>query len=158
MAMRDNVVGNSNSTLSSPEGVIDSVTRTPQRVRDRPQRGTIAWALQRISAYGLIVCLSVHMYFNHFAEIGSGNVLTFELVNRRFELYPVIYAINDIALLTLTIFHGLNGVRNVIYDWATSLTIRRVTSFALIVIGLIALWDGSLTLLALMQLPTTAGQ
>lgn len=156
MAMRDGVV--SNATVTSREGVIDNVTRTPQHVRNRPERGTTAWALQRLSAYGLVICLSVHMYFNHFAEIGSGNVLTFELVSRRFELYPVIYAINDIALLTLTIFHGLNGVRNVVYDWATSLTIRRITTIVLVVIGLVALWDGSLTLLALMQLPTTAGQ
>lgn len=156
MAMRDGVV--SNVTTAPREGVIDNVTQTPQRVRNRPQRGTTAWALQRITAYGLVVCLTVHMYFNHFAEIGSGNVLTFQLVNRRFELYPVIYAINDIALLTMTIFHGLNGVRNVIYDWATNLTIRRVATIALLVIGLIALWDGSLTLLALMQMPTTAGR
>ena len=156
MAMRDGAVRN--VTTAPREGVIDNVTQTPQRVRNRPQRGTIAWALQRITAYGLVICLTVHMYFNHFAEIGSGNALTFELVNRRFELYPVLYAINDIALLTMTIFHGLNGVRNVIYDWATSLTIRRVATIVLVLVGLIALWDGSLTLLALMQMPTTAGR
>ena len=156
MAIRDGAV--SNITTAPREGVIDNVTQTPQRVRNRPQRGTIAWALQRITAYGLVICLTVHMYFNHYAEIGSGNTLTFELVNRRFELYPVLYAINDIALLTMTIFHGLNGVRNVIYDWATSLTIRRVATIVLVLVGLVALWDGSLTLLALMQMPTTAGR
>jgi|GEM_PF-1118675 len=141
--------------MAIQERVIGSVTREPQRVRHAPQRGTIPWALQRISAYGLIVFLSVHMYFNHFADLSTGNRLTFELVNRRFELYPVIYAINDIGLLTLTIFHGLNGVRNVVYDWATSLGIRRSVTIILIVVGLVALFDGSRTLLALMQMPTT---
>ena len=151
MAIPDGVVNN--VSVAPREGTVD-VTGSPQRVRTRPQRGTLAWALQRLSAYGLVICLTVHMYFNHFAEVGSGNALTFELVNRRFELYPVIYAINDMALLALTIFHGLNGVRNVIYDWATNLTIRRVATVVLVVVGLIALWDGSLTLLALMQMPT----
>lgn len=151
MATHDRVIGQDGAEVGR-------VTQTPQRVRTRPQRGTIAWALQRASAYGLIVFLSAHMYFNHFAEIRSGNVLTFELVNRRFELYPVLYAINDIGLLTLAIFHGLNGVRNVVYDWVTSIPIRRIVSVALLIIGLIALWDGSLTLLALMQLPTTASR
>lgn len=140
---------------ASNEQVIGSVTARPIRVRNRPQRGTIAWALQRITAYGLIVFLTVHMMFNHFIDLRTGNVLTFEIVSRRFELYPVLYAINDIGLLTFTIFHGLNGVRNVVYDWATSITIRRLTSIALLIIGLIALFDGSRTLLALMQLPTT---
>jgi succinate dehydrogenase/fumarate reductase cytochrome b subunit len=148
MATHDGVIGQDGAEVGR-------VTQTPYRVRTRPERGTIAWALQRVSAYGLIVFLSVHMYFNHFAEIRSGNVLTFELVNRRFELYPVLYAINDIGLLTLTIFHGLNGVRNVFYDWVTSIPLRRIVSIALLIIGLVALWDGSLTLLALMQLPTT---
>lgn len=138
----------------SDEQVVGNVTRTPQRVRNRPQRGTIAWALQRVSAYGLVLFLTTHMIFNHFANMRTGNIITFELVNRRFELFPVLYAINDIGLLTLAIFHGLNGVRNVIYDWVTSITLRRVATFVIVVVGLIALWDGSLTLLALMQLPT----
>lgn len=136
------------------EQVVGNVTATPQRVRHRPQRGTIAWALQRISAYGLAVTLTVHMIFNHYAGIRTGNVLTFEIVNRRFELFPIIYATNDIVLLTFAVFHGLNGVRNVVYDWSTSIPLRRIVTFVLIAIGVVAVWDGSLTLLALMQMPT----
>lgn len=135
--------------------VVGNVTATPQHVRTKPQRGTLAWALQRVSAYGLVICLAVHMWFNHFATIGSATGLTFEVVNRRFELYPLLYAINDITLLTFAIFHGLNGARNVIYDWFTSRNLRLIATIVLVIIGVIALWDGSLTLLAIMQLPTT---
>jgi succinate dehydrogenase/fumarate reductase cytochrome b subunit len=131
------------------------VTAQPQRVRHAPQRGTLPWVLQRVTAYGLVLFLAVHMWFNHFAEVSTGNRLTFELVNRRFELYPVLYAINDIGLLTFTIFHGLNGVRNVVYDWSTSLVVRRATTWLLLLIGVVALIDGSRTLLAIMGLPTT---
>ena len=137
------------------EQTISNVVVTPQRVRTKPERGSTAWALQRLSAYGLVVCLAVHMWFNHFANISTGNRLTFEIVNRRFELYPMIYAINDVALLTLALFHGLNGVRNVIYDWSTSSVLRRASTIVLVIVGAVFLWDGALTLLALMELPTT---
>lgn len=137
------------------EQTIGNVVATPQRVRTKPERGTTAWALQRLSAYGLVVCLAVHMWFNHFANISTGNRITFEIVNQRFELYPLLYAINDITLLTFALFHGLNGVRNVIYDWSTSTVVRRAATFVLLLVGVVFLWDGALTLLALMRLPTT---
>jgi succinate dehydrogenase / fumarate reductase membrane anchor subunit len=98
------------------------------------------------------------MWFNHYADLTTGNLLTFEVVNRRFELFPALYAINDIGLLTCAIFHGMNGVRNVIYDISTNPTLRRVATIVLIIISLVALWDGSLTLIALMQMPTTAAR
>ena len=138
--------------------VIETVTARPQQVRVAPNGGTIAWLLQRATAYGLIVFLAVHMWFNHYADLTTGNRLTFELVNRRFELYPVLYAINDVGLLTCTIFHGMNGVRNVAYDLFTNPGLRRAITAGLIVVSLVALFDGSLTLLALMQLPTTAAR
>lgn len=138
--------------------VIDTGTARPQQVRLSPQRGTLPWLLQRLTAYGLVIFLTVHMWFNHYADLTTGIPLTFEVVNRRFELFPVLYAINDIGLLTCAIFHGMNGVRNVIYDLSTNMTLRRIATVVLIVVSLIALWDGSLTLLALMQMPTTAAR
>ena len=138
--------------------VIETVTAEPQLVRMAPSRGTLPWILQRLTAWGLVIFLAVHMWFNHFADLRSGNILTFEIVSRRFELFPVLYAINDIGLLTCTIFHGMNGVRNVVYDLFTNPVIRQVTTAVLIVVSAIALFDGSLTLLALMQLPTTAAR
>jgi succinate dehydrogenase / fumarate reductase, membrane anchor subunit len=138
--------------------VIESVTARPQPIRMTPGYGTIPWLLQRVTAYGLIVFLAVHMWFNHYADLRTGNPITFELVNRRFELFPVLYALNDIGLLACAVFHGMNGVRNVIYDITTNPTGRRIATIVLVVISLVALVDGSLTLLALMQLPTTAAR
>ena len=138
--------------------VVETVTARPQQVRIAPARGTTAWVLQRITAWGLVVFLSVHMWFNHFADLRTGTPLTFEVVHRRFELFPVLYALNDIGLLTFTIFHGMNGVRNVIYDLFTNETLRRAATVVLVVISAVALFDGSRTLLALMQMPTTAAR
>lgn len=138
--------------------VVETVTARPQQVRVAPARGTIAWVLQRFTAWGLVVFLSVHMWFNHFADLRTGTPLTFEVVHRRFELFPVLYALNDIGLLTFTIFHGMNGVRNVIYDLFTNETMRRAVTIVLVVVSAVALFDGSRTLLALMQMPTTAAR
>lgn len=138
--------------------VIETVTARPQPVRVAPNQGMLPWILQRLTAYGLIVFLAVHMWVNHFVDLRTGNRLTFEIVNRRFELFPALYAMNDIGLLTCALFHGLNGVRNVVHDWSTSRAIRRATTIILVVVGVVALLDGSLTLLALMQLPTTAAR
>jgi succinate dehydrogenase/fumarate reductase cytochrome b subunit len=137
--------------------VIESGVAQPQQVRVAPERGTIPWLLQRITAYGLLIFLAVHMWFNHFADVRNGSIITFEIVNRRFHLYPVLYALNDIGLLTCAVFHGMNGVRNVAYDLFTNSVLRKIITVVLIVVSLWALIDGSLTLLALMQLPTTAG-
>jgi succinate dehydrogenase / fumarate reductase membrane anchor subunit len=138
--------------------VIETVTVQPQQVRVTPNQGTLPWLLQRFTSYGLVVFLAVHMWFNHFADLRTGNRLTFEIVNRRFEVFPVLYAINDIGLLAFALFHGLNGVRNVVYDLSTSLVLRRTVTLVLLIVGAVALFDGSLTLLALMQLPTTAAR
>jgi len=138
--------------------VIDTVTAQPQQVRVAPTRGTVPWILQRLTAWGLVFFLGVHMWFNHFANLSSGAGLTFQIVNQRFDVYPVLYAFNDIGLLACTIFHGMNGVRNVIYDLSTSPGLRRAATWILIIISIVALVDGSLTLLAIMQLPTTAAR
>ncbi len=139
--------------MAMQERVITNVTAQPQRIRTAPQRGTMPWILQRVTAYGLIIFLTVHMWVNHFTPVRTGNELTFEIVNQRFYAFPVIYAINDIGLLTCALFHGFNGVRNVVYDLVTNPTARRVATAALVILGAILLVDGSLTLLALMRMP-----
>lgn len=139
--------------MATQDRVITNVTAKPQRVRIAPERGTMSWILQRVSAYGLVIFLTVHMWMNHFTPVLTGNELTFEVVNRRFFAYPIIYAINDIGLLTFALFHGFNGVRNVVYDLVTNPTGRKVATALLVVLGLVLLIDGSLTLLALMRMP-----
>src|SRR5919199_2141552 len=100
--------------------VIETVTAQPQQVRVTTNYGTIPWLLQRLTAYGLVVFLAVHMWFNHFADLRTGNRLTFEIVNRRFELLPALYAINDIGLLACTLFHGFYGGRKVVFYLSTN--------------------------------------
>ena len=143
MAIRDELVRN--------------VTARTQHVRVAPRSGTYAWLLQRATAYGLIIFLAVHMWVNHFTPVTTGNELTFEIVNNRYYAYPVIYAINTIGLLTCSLFHGFNGVRNVLYDFVTNPTGRRIGTVVLMVLGAALLIDGSLTLIAIAGKPLVAG-
>ncbi len=139
--------------MAIQDRLITNVTAQPQRVRVAPQRGTMQWILQRVSAYGLVIFLTVHMWVNHFTPVRTGNELTFEIVNQRFYAWPFIYALNDIGLLTFALFHGFNGVRNVAYDLVTNITARRIITALLVILGIVLLIDGSLTLLALMRMP-----
>ncbi|GAC1535709.1 MAG: hypothetical protein NVS4B8_29540 [Herpetosiphon sp.] len=138
------------------ERVVGSVAAQPQVVHAAPNTGTVSWILGRLTAYGLLVFLTVHMIFNYYLDLRTGNQLTFEVVNRRFYLYPVIYAFNDIGLLTCTLYHGLNGVQSVVNDVVTSHGARRLLTAVLLLIGLFFLYDGSKTLIALMYLKNSA--
>ncbi len=139
--------------MATQERVIDNITRRPQRVRvTSQQRGSLTWLLQRLTAYALLLFLGIHLFFNYYAPLAGGYQLTFEIASQRYFVIPVLYALNDFALLICALFHGLNGVRSIIYDVVTSEPVRSVVTTILIFIGLLFLYDGSMTLLALMQM------
>ncbi len=133
------------------EPIISNVTARPQVVRHRPRSGTLIWALNRASAYALILFLGVHLYLNYFVAARAGTPLTFEVVNQRFVVDPLLYTINTFGLLVTALFHGLSGVRSMVFDVVTNATVRRIVTIILVIVGLWALIDGSLSLLALMR-------
>ncbi len=119
------------------------------RLRQAPRRGTAAWPLQQVTSYGLAIFLPVHLAFTYFGVLSSPGPLTADQLHRPFELLAVLFAINEFGLLICGLYHGLNGVRNILYDLVTSPAIRRVLTLLLIVGGLWFLYDGGLTLWAL---------
>jgi len=115
---------------------ISTVTSRAQTVQVARNSGTVLWILQRLTSYGLILFLGVHLYFTYFARLNSAAPLTFELFQRPFNAYTFIYALNEVLLLVCALFHGLNGVRNIIYDWTTHAGLRRTVSIVLVLLGL----------------------
>jgi succinate dehydrogenase hydrophobic anchor subunit len=115
---------------------ISTVTSRAQTVQVTRNSGTVLWILQRLTSYGLILFLGVHLYFTYFAHLDSAAPLTFELFQRPFTAYTFIYALNEALLLVCALFHGLNGVRNIIYDWTTHAGLRRTVSIVLVLLGL----------------------
>lgn len=115
---------------------ISTVTHRAHTVDVVPNTGTVLWIAQRLTSYGLILFLGVHLYFTYFARLDTKSPLTFELFKRPFDVYPFIYAVNEALLLVSALFHGLNGLRNIIFDWTINPNVRRVISIILLVVGI----------------------
>src|SRR6266566_228155 len=100
----------------------------------------INWYLQRITGAALLVLLIMHFWVEHFtAEVRAGG-LTFEVIQRRFFQNNWFVAI-DITFLIIALYHGLNGVRNIIFDFGRVTRPYRIgVTAALVVFGVIVAW------------------
>ena len=100
------------------------------------------WLLQRLTAAGLIVLLPIHIVVGHLfniVEVEHGDLpglVVFSDVAERLET-PTYWAI-DILLLTFALYHGLNGVRNVLLDYGLRGAGERVATGALSLVGVVA--------------------
>ena len=102
----------------------------------------INWYLQRITGAALLLLLIMHFWVEHFtAEVRHGG-LTFEIIQRRFFGNPWFVAI-DISFLIIALYHGLNGVRNIIFDFGRVTRARRmVVTLVLLLFGLLVAYWG----------------
>ena len=108
--------------------------------------GGWAWLIQRITGLALVVILVLHIWATHFAN--SESLITFSGVQMR--LSTVLYILVDWLLLSFGLYHGLNGVRNIVLDYGISEGRARVVTWLLLAIGLVALVYGGYGLAAFM--------
>src|SRR3954452_21056271 len=95
----------------------------------------IHWYLQRITGAALVVLLVMHFWVEHYAADVRHGELSFAIVQARMS-NPVMQAI-DISFLLIALYHGLNGLRNIILDFGRiGATGRRVTTVAVWVLGI----------------------
>jgi len=102
----------------------------------------ISWYLQRITGAALVILLAAHFWVEHFmsAELRRGD-LTYETILHRIS-NPV-WQFIDIAFLLVALYHGLNGLRNIILDY--SRVGRRAAQFvsvAIVAAGVVWAWWG----------------
>lgn len=103
-----------------------------------------AWILQRITAVLLVVLVAIHFGIMHFIDPTA--VITFG--DSQMRLQSALYMVVDVGLLVLGLYHGLNGIRNIVLDyWPKS---GRVATWILTVIGIAAVGYGSMALAAFM--------
>lgn len=104
-------------------------------------RTAVEWYLQRITGALLLILLVAHFWVEHFATkpLLKGQ-LTYEAILARIS-NPYWQAI-DISFLLVALYHGLNGVRNIILDSSkVSPGAGRVCTAVLIVAGIVwAYW------------------
>ncbi len=91
------------------------------------------WFLQRISAMVLVPLLFAHMIINHFLD--PGTALT--VGNVEANLKQITFVLVDGILLLAGLFHGLNGLRNVLNDYFNDLQWRRRLGWALTAVGVL---------------------
>ena len=83
------------------------------------------WLFQRVTAVLLVVILGVHLWL---ANFGQSSVS--------------LRAILGVILLGLALFHGLNGVRTVIFDFNIGAQGRKFTTMGLLLLGAVSLLFG----------------
>jgi succinate dehydrogenase / fumarate reductase membrane anchor subunit len=112
----------------------------------KPQ-GVWAWIWQRITAVLLIVLLGTHIFVLHF--VPANMTINFGGVALRFQ--SALYMVIDSGLLAVGLYHALNGVRNVIFDFIIADGTRRVLNGLFWIIGIVFLLWGAYALTFFMK-------
>ncbi|MEW8979759.1 MAG: succinate dehydrogenase hydrophobic membrane anchor subunit [Symbiobacterium sp.] len=101
-----------------------------------------AWITHRITAVVLVVLGAIHFGVMHFVDPTA--VITFG--DSQMRLQSALYLVVDAGLLVTGLYHGLNGVRNIILDYWPGA--GRAAGWILTAIGVVAAGYGSLALAA----------
>ncbi len=92
--------------------------------------GTAAWALQRLSGLFLTAYLITHLIVIGTVVRGSAS---FDSMLSKFESTP--FLVLDAGLVGVVAFHGLNGARLILLDFAIGLRFQKVLFWASFVIA-----------------------
>ncbi len=103
-----------------------------QKIATTKVAGSWAWFFQRLSAALLVVLLTIHIYMDHYAEVGAD--ITVGWVHER--LGQILYIAVDYAMLAMVIFHGLNGSRTILFDFDVFIKRRKLVDIGLWVLGI----------------------
>ncbi|CAG0946830.1 succinate dehydrogenase / fumarate reductase, membrane anchor subunit [Anaerolineae bacterium] len=116
------------------------------QVSAKPQ-GVWAWILQRITAVLLLVLLGTHLAILHYVPENMN--INFLGVAARFK--SALYLIVDSGLLAVGLYHALNGVRNVLFDYIINDGTRRNINTVMWVVGVVFLAWGAYALTAFLK-------
>lgn len=92
--------------------------------------GTAAWALQRLSGLFLTAYLITHLIVIGTVVRGSAS---FDSMLSKFESTP--FLVLDAGLVGVVAFHGLNGARLILLDFAIGLRFQKALFWASFVIA-----------------------
>lgn len=109
------------------------------QIAARKSSGAWAWLLQRITAVALLALLATHVIVLHW--IRPEGAISFGTVTLR--LQTMLYMVIDYGLLAFGLYHGLNGVRNVLLDFTFGLRAEKAISTGLFIIGAVAFVYGA---------------
>ena len=111
------------------------------QVTPKPQ-GVWAWIWQRITAVLLVFFLGTHLFVLHYVPENMN--INFLGVAARFK--SVLYLVVDSGLLAVALYHALNGIRNVLFDFVADDGKRRALTWLLLIAGIAYLIWGAYAL------------
>ena len=100
----------------------------------------------------LIFLVGVHIWMTHFSGLGDvvqgrqEELVLFAIVKQR--LAQGLFIFVDFSLLGLVLFHGLNGMRNILLEWAPAARRAGAITVGLWALGLVTFAYGAWALLA----------
>ena len=113
--------------------------------------GLWLWLFQRLSGVLLILFVLLHGWFTHFdpiPDVESGaqeEGVVFEVVKDR--LGKGFFIALDFALLATVLYHGLNGIRNILLEFRPAARRERAVTLSLWLLGLVTFIFGARALL-----------
>jgi succinate dehydrogenase / fumarate reductase, membrane anchor subunit len=133
--MAERIAGDVETTNRATDREPERTTWTPSNEAGRPAWG---WILQAITGVAVLFLLALHMIANHFM-VSRGLRDTAD-VSAYFS-NPLIVALEVTFLVTVT-WHGLLGLRSIIFDFGFSPRTERRITWILTVVGTVAVVYG----------------
>ena len=130
---------------------------------DSPQQasgGFWPWLFQRVSGLLLLGLLGVHIWMGHFSGLAAvirgdqEELVLYYIVNKR--LAQGLFIFVDFSLLALVLYHGLNGIRNILLEWPAAARNEKAFTIGLWVIGAATFFYGAWVLLEFIVWPPGA--
>ncbi len=112
---------------------IEETIRARERATAAAGTGLLAWVLQRVTAVLIAVFLGIHFWVLHFAV--AGQKVDFARVADR--LKNPWFIVVDLALLATVLYHGLNGVRAIVFDFGVGRRTQRILTGAFLALGIV---------------------
>ncbi|MFN3821512.1 MAG: succinate dehydrogenase, hydrophobic membrane anchor protein [bacterium] len=108
--------------------------------------GAFIWFFQRVTGIVLLLALIIHFWVLHFFAPEHGNI-TYDNVMTRLQ-HPL-WRTFDLLFLVFGIYHGMNGVMIVVYDYIRAKGLRLTVMGTLWVAAIFFLIIGAMTILGL---------
>lgn len=111
--------------------------------------GSIQWMFQAISGAFVVFFLGVHLYVAHIN--GGSPVELFDTViaNLRNPWWMAFF----LAFLWIVTYHGLNGVKGIIYETGISARTRKIVSYILTAVFIVSIIYGTALTLVVASMP-----
>ncbi|MBM3957387.1 MAG: hypothetical protein FJ313_04980 [Gemmatimonadetes bacterium] len=105
------------------------------------------WLLQRLSGLLILGLVMAHMVVNHYVDPATTITVGYVIANVR----KLTFLLVDSCLLLLALFHGMTGLRNVLFDFVSRPRARSLVAWACTVVGAAFFAFGLAVLLTVMN-------